>query len=129
MMQDQQEETNAIEQSLHVTNMRSESTLSSMTGACEADSQIAKKERSEEEFAPIADIICCSSMDSIFMNDEEAPKRLPTTQFNQHLLSPVTIKSQVPRQEGKELGPEYQRRGRFLVWPASLGIPSCEVST
>lgn len=121
-MRGQQEQTSVIEQ-------RNESTLSRMSGACEADSQIARKERREEEFTPIPAFICCSSIEVIYIDDDdEASKRLNSTLFIQH-LSPHTIKSQVLRQEGNKLGPEYQRRGRFLVWPASLGIPSFEVST
>ena len=87
----------------------------------EDTTQIVESE-SQQDFIPLTDNLFCSSLHTTFLLDEESKHPL-SSESNQYLSSPVTIQSQGSRGEHKDLGPEYQRRGRFLVWPVSLGLP------
>lgn len=87
----------------------------------EGNAQIVER-KSQQHFTPLTDNLFYSSLNTtVLMKDE--PKNPLSSESNQYLLSPVTLHTQGSRGEHKDLGPEYQRRGRFLVWPVSLGLP------
>ena len=120
-------------QELNAMGVNADARSETASSSSLADTKVqATNSEGKQAFDPFDDIICpmCSSLDVFLLGDPEEQTLLPPSKRNFTLPRPITIHSRMAKPE-KELGPEYQRRGRFLVWPATLGIPfeQAEVST
>lgn len=73
-----------------------------------------------EDYSQETNDLCCSTFNSMFSREDDEPKHNQITERSHDPTSPLGMNREMSR---KELGPEYQQRGRFLVWPAALGMP------